>query len=244
MKYLLYIILTHLLTFPVIQQDKSKIITAEEMSEVYKQIGKLYTYTESYSFSTYHASYKSHNSTIPHEEEKGFYAKTNLMYYSKGFNAETIQNDQFKIVVLKEEKEIYIYDTDHQNLVDYPIEEYLRTLKSAEKITQTDHVDGSKSYIIYYKPGRPLLKFKIRVNQQGFITNISMYFSQNVEWEDEKGDIHSSKPRLEIAYKDINTKTLSKTQYSTSVFLTHSNGVFEGKGDYKTFAVNDMRLKK
>lgn len=214
------------------------------MKQEFKKMGEVYENTNSYSFQTTHKSFRGHNSKTAFEIHQGDYIKKDKQYRSSLLGVETVQNKEFKVALVKESKQILIYDLDEKLRGKVDPADFKGEIANAKEIKK-GKLGVNTYFTITYKPNLPIERLELELDKNGFILKIAMYYSELHEWTDNQGKKQVSKAKLEIEYKNIKLNiAVQDSEFNTSEYVIKSTNGYISSMHYRNYIVEDLRILK
>jgi hypothetical protein len=214
--------------------------TSEEIDGFHQKMETAYN-QDSYGFAIRHASYKGHDAMKPEDEQLGYFYKAGNRFHSKVMGVETIQDEKVVVSILPSEKGIYLTAPEKDLVRHFTAmekEQIMDWIASTEKMKE-----GSTTWMRYnYKKDLPLEKVEVQTNKQGFVLALKMYYATALPWEDEEGEEHETKPRLEIHYTKVDSETLANGALSVSHMVRETPQGYAPSTRFKDYEVYDMRV--
>src|SRR5690606_5148765 len=152
----------------------------------------------------------------------------------------SLQNKQLKVMVDSSENLVGITFPDssfHQfSVIDTSyINKYK---KSITKITKEEFKSGVILLNIFYKTGLPFEKVILRINQD-FIEEITLFYANEVEYEDDNSKLLKEKPKLRISFRKLIPKTKNKFNLADIIYKVDKKYVLTDR--FKNFELIDFR---
>lgn len=218
-------------------QEKS--ISVDEMTEIMQKVNTIYK-QNSYHIAIEISSYKGHYSLTPEDHSKGFINKNNEWVEQYQLGIYSLQNKQLKVMVDSSENLVGITFPDssfHQfSVIDTSyINKYK---KSITKITKEEFKSGVILLNIFYKTGLPFEKVILRINQD-FIEEITLFYANEVEYEDDNSQLLKEKPKLRISFRKLIPKTKNKFNLADIIYKVDKKYVLTDR--FKNFELIDFR---
>lgn len=163
--------------------------------------------------------------------------KTAQNFYYKGIDYEVIANPNEKIMIMKEDKQIYVFPGPPKEL-DNEHEKWLLILDSFHLYSETDieYTSGESGIkTISFKPvkskySKMQIEYSVALSE---INKVRMFLKQTIE---DKKSRNLDKPYIEIEYKKqkLNQK-VSTNLFMVSKYVTKKGDAYELTENYKTY---------
>lgn len=236
-KLLLHSILSLLMVSFCNAQEKP--ISIDEMTELMQNVNSIYNQKE-YHVAIEISSYKGHYSVIPEDHSKGFIHKKNETVEQYQLGIYSLQNKQIKVMIDSTENMVGITYPDSTFSQTFAIDTgYVNKYKNA--ITNISKIETNNGVVllnISYKKGLPFEKIYIRIHQD-FIEEITLFYANEIEYEDDNSQLLKDKPKLKINFRKMISNQKTKFNLTDIVYKVDKKYVLTDK--FKNFELIDFR---
>ncbi len=244
LKYYILFLTFFLFTVELNAQQQMTIVPRVDMAKIFEKMNAWFRNTSSYSLTITHASYENYTTEVPVEKSVGYFKKEKESYHSFLIGIHTIQNDKYKFVIDTSEKIMLVANPDQLVWTGYTPDDYNVLLQNCISI-QMSSVGTDKLYRINLPANSAIAKYEFWVNADGLPKEIIWYYNQEIQ-KDENDEKSKVKPRVSIRFSDYKTTNSFsyKNEFSEDDYFVNQNSVLKPVGKYKSFKLNDQRLRK
>lgn len=238
-KFTLFSLLCLMVQLAVGQTDWQT-LSLSDLDVVLNEIAEAY-HSKSYRFETRHQSYKGHDAQQPYDEMTGFFAKSGQKYHANMLGAEVFQDSRHKVVIQHQHQVLQLHLADEE-----PVQDFANLTGQFPGLYESiayRHRGEIREYRITYKEGSRVGWMTFRMTPQGFLEEMVLYLSESVTWEDESGTAHHTRPKVRIAFENLETDfRADASEFDPSPYVViHKKGV--AAGDRTTdYELKDLRL--
>jgi hypothetical protein len=224
-------------------QTKWTTIDKKEMSEVLSRISEWYKNTSSYSLTVTHTSYENYTTTIPFEKRTGYFKKDKNNYHSNMLGFNTIQNENYKIVVDTSNNAILVSNPDKSIGNAYTLNDYERILNLCSEIKKSVGLNNETHFRLELKQGHNISYYEYIVDAEGFLKQMVWYYDKEVWKNVDDKNSEKGKPRLSVAFSGYTkNSTHAKNEFDASKFIIKKENKIVLTEKYKGFRLYDQRI--
>jgi hypothetical protein len=215
----------------------------------FARINKTYADNMQLSMKIRYDVYKNKSTATPLQAETGEIKRNEAAKYTRIGNIETIENENYKLIVDNEDKNISVLGgtieekkpggNDGTYLVNL---ENLLSICSKLEFQKISEAQNCYSIVI---PAEEYSEIKVFYNSKTFfIEKMIFYYNEIQNLEGQEKSIKEA-PRMEISYYDVKLKPdFGSTPFTYDNFLEKRKGQFVGKGSYKEYRINEQSIIK
>lgn len=217
-----------------------KVISKEEAVKTLQKINKWFSATPSYSFAVTHTSYVGHNSSVVHEQKRGYFKKFKEGFHSYMVGINTIQNKNFSVTIDTTSKIILVSDPlKNFEGNKLSMDEYLKLLDKCMAIKQVINNDNSVTVRMEFGKNSSVTAYEFVIGKTELLQAITIYYANEVKTLDGK----MAKPKLHIAFESYASSIpFTKNELDESQYFSLSKTTLVKKDKYKEYELLDQRL--
>lgn len=207
----------------------------EKAERILVDLNSYYLEHPNYSATVTHALYSNYNAQTADESYSGFYRHNKLKEHSILMGIETIQNEQFKVVIDTNSKLVMVYNTIP--MANNPGIEIISALKLCRSIHVNDKGAESRIELDFQDNQYPLSKMVIAIVDHR-LTVLEMWHNEAIT--DENGEI--IKPRTKVSYTDYQeNKKFSAKEFAIGHIVELKNSAITPKAEFSLYRIMDLR---
>lgn len=244
MRRSVFLFLLMLATIRGFAQKDWETISTDELVIIYDKVNTFYQDNETVYFTVQHQSFSDSLEVVPTENMSGYYFKDGNNFCLDILGIETAQIKDDKFTVVTERKEIIVADAEKMLEIS-PLERQKGMDHFIKKISMR-HEQNYSELMIQYHFGVTYSSIYLKIYDTGFVGDITLYFSEKVNWIDENDVERSTQPKMEITYElhpEMIEKAKQKLKSSTYVMNLNKESCTPSL-KYKRYRVTDLRIKK
>ncbi|MEW4923130.1 hypothetical protein [Algibacter sp. 2305UL17-15] len=220
-------------------QSKSN---TENVKEIFEKVKNNYETKNFYSFNIKYQLFKSANATVVEEFYTGKIIKNEAKYYSKINNTEFIQIEDIHLKINHDEKAM-LY-------LKQPVSSYnsLIELASFLKFFEQTNIELKQDTYVCELVSKnitvlPYSKVIVYIDAKTYCINKQVLFLLNQQnFEDDKGNIIASNPRLEIIFSPVNHNPISGEKFVLSKYVSLIDGNIKPSKHLKGYQIINTTL--
>jgi hypothetical protein len=209
----------------------------EKAERILVDLNSYYLEHPNYGVTVTHVLYSNHVIQTPDETYMGFYRRNKSKEHSVLMGIETIQNEQFKVVIDTNSKLVMLENsTPMTNTAGLEVVSALK-LCSSVKV----NINGNESTIDLNFQGNqyPLSKLTIVIVNHRLST-LEMWHNETVT--DDNGSI--IKPRIKVSYTNYQeNKKFSAKEFAIGHIVELKNSAITPKAEFSLYRIMDLRTK-
>lgn len=215
-----------------------KNLTEDEVKSNYKKLATYYN--GDYSFRATYRSYLGFNSSIVADKQQGYFSKRGEVTVASLLGTYTVQNEDIKLSIDSVERMIAIsYPDTLQKMMFFDEQQY----NLSKQRIASSYIEKSRDADLMsfeFKPGFQYSKVSLLILPNGMLKEIAMYFSDQVEYEDDQGKLQKDNLKVLIGFETIKTSQKDITPQDVVVKTATGYGLREG---FKEFELIDLRYQ-
>lgn len=222
-----------------------KIQVSELMDEIHK-MENFYKKNRTYSMLVSHATYVGHTSEKSYEKTDGFIIKQENKLHSFLLGIETIQNEQYNVVIDTSMNTIAVSDpTKENNEMAMPLNAAL-AMKKITECKKLENKQSAKQFRIEFLSTYNMQAEEIKMGNDYSLKELTLFYRQKFKVDPDNNDSPMEQPKAKITVKEqkLNPK-IDPNEFKVSKFFTSDkSGRLYVTAAYKEFELSDLRISK
>lgn len=218
------------------------VISKLEARTILDQVADWYSEHQNFSVPVSHASFANYSTAIPHEHFDGNIVCKGIMYHSKELGMETIQNQDYNIVIDTESKLIVVSNPKDPLM---SVVQNVDTL-SLHSVTQCSlkKIGTKKTLRFDFHSGHKLEREEILIDDDDKVLEMTFYFSSDDGDRSNNSGI-KEKPKVVVSYGAYDLSPhIDPAEFSEKPYVTFSEDKLTLTTQYSDYHLIDARLPK
>ena len=215
-------------------------------AEDFKKLNHTYASAGSLSLTVSYRLYQNHESTQPAEVRTGFFKRQGNKVHSKLMEIETMQNEDYMIMVDPSSKILMVTDPG-LNTTEELIFDMDSVLSYCSAITFQE-LKGNNVYKMYYHGpvSYPYTAVEIHINKDSyFMEKLVLYFAEAISVDPDNPDAPVEPPRAEILHSNIRVNPrLESKLFSEKKYVKVKDGELVCSEHYQDYRMINQRIGK
>jgi hypothetical protein len=207
----------------------------EKAEKILVDLNTYYLEHPNYEAGVEHSLYSNYNAQTADETYTGYYRRNKLKEHSVLMGIETIQNEQFKVVIDTNSKLVMVYNTIP--MANNPGIEIISALKLCSSIRVNDKGAESRIELDFQDNQYPLSKMVIAIVDHRLAV-LEMWHNEAIT--NDNGEI--IKPRTKVSYTNYQeNKKFSAKEFAIGHIVELKNSVITPKAEFSLYRIMDLR---
>lgn len=223
--------------------NKERKIDSKQASGIFKSIAEWYRDTESFNVNIEFASFKSHQSTSPHEIKSGYLKKSGKKFHSSLMGLETVQNEFYKIIIDTATNTIAVKDAELSAWDEINPMIIQKGLTTSQSIFLDELEDRNILKMIPAKSSS-INYYELDYDKNYRIQQVTLKMTKEALADDGK-TTYKIAPKVHIRFYNYGKGNLIiANEFATSSYLNIQENTLKGVGKYANYKILDLRVKE